>query len=382
MANVKQDAILGAVFFAAIALLLAATLLLTNFSFRERPKLEVRFASASGLEKGDAVYVLGRRAGEVVDVAYRPDNRAHRILATLQFDDPLVLKSDASIEIIDANLLGGKRVEIEPGHSATPAPAGTALLGLVRKSPIDALGDELQGDDSLVSGLKTAIAKLNEGDGTLAQLFNTPKLHDALLTAIDSVNASLKAIQDGRGALGRVIHDQGMGDDLAATLASARSVAQKIDLGEGPLGVVLNDKTMAGNVREIASDVALMTREMRDGAGTAGLLLRDAEMRTTVQGMVTDLADLVVKARNPESGLVGALFSDSQMLADARGILTSFREFADRASNGNGLLARLVNDPDWGRRFGQILGQVQRAVEDAREAAPVGTFFQVLTGFF
>lgn len=381
MSNVKQDAILGVVFFAAIGLLLAATLLLTNFSFRARPKLEVRFVGAGGLEKGDAVYVLGRRAGEVLEVAYRPEHPTHRIAVTLQIDEPLALRSDASVEIVDANLLGGKRVEIEPGKLAAPAPAGV-MLGNVRKSPIDALGDELQGQDSLVKSLKTAVNKLNAGEGTLAQLFNTPKLHDALLTAIDSVNVSLKAIQDGRGALGRAIHDQQLGDDFASVVASTRSVMQKIDVGEGPLGVALNDKAVASNLRDSIADLAQLTHDLRDGRGVAGLLLRDAEMRRKVEGMVADLADLMTKAKNPESGLIGALFSDTQMLADTRDILTSFREFAERAVNGNGLLARLVNDADWGRRFGQILGQVQRAVEDAREAAPVGTFFQVLNGFF
>jgi phospholipid/cholesterol/gamma-HCH transport system substrate-binding protein len=382
MASNKQDAILGVVFFAAIGLLLAATLLLTNFSFRAKPKLEVAFVNGGGLQKGDAVFVLGRRAGEVLDVGYQPANRSYPIAVTMQLDEALALKNDARIEIIDANLLGGKRIEIDPGQDSAAMPSGTALVGTLRKSPLDALGDELQGEGGLVAELKTAVNNLNEGNSTLAQLFTKSTLHDALLALLDGLNANVNAISAGRGALGRVIHDQQMGDDLAATLASVRSVAGKLDVGEGVLGMVLNDKMVAGQVRDIVGDVAVMTRDLRDGQGTAGLLLRDPELRAKVQGVVADVADLVVRAKNPDAGLIGALFSDTQMLADARGILTSFREFADRATYGNGLLARLVNDPDWGRRFGQILGQVQRAVEDAREAAPVGTFFQVITGFF
>lgn len=382
MATTKQDALLGVVFFAAIGLLLAVTLLLTNFSFRERPKVEVRFANAAGLEKGDAVYVLGRRAGEVADVAPRAGSPDARIRVVMQLDEPLSLRADARIEIVEASLLGGKRIEIEPGISDAVLPATAPLRGVVRKSAVEALGDEMQGEDSLVGALKTAVRKLNTGEGTLAQLFNSPRLHDALLTTIESLNNSLKAIETGRGALGRIIHDDKIGEDLAATVSSARSIAQKIDQGQGAIGVALNDTAVASDLRNVVANLAQMTTDVRNGQGTIGLLLRDPDTRAQVRAFLADLPELTSAARNPEAGLLGALLSDSQLAADAKATVASLREFSDRAAHGDGLLARLANDSDWGRRVGQILGQVQRAVEDAREAAPVGTFLQVLTGFF
>jgi ABC-type transporter Mla subunit MlaD len=381
MANAKQDAVLGVVFFAAIGLLLAATLLLSNFSFQAKPQIEVRFPSAGGLERGDAVYVLGRRAGEVAEVGYRADLPTHRIVTRLQFDEPMPLAADAKFEIVDASLLGGKRIDIEPG-TGSPTPANQPRLGIVRMGPVDALSAELQGDDGLIGGLKTAVKKLNEGEGTLAKLFNDSSLHDSLLAAAQSLTTSLKAIQDSRGALGKIIHDEKLGDDLGALVSSLRAAADKVNAGQGPLGVALNDRDVADKLRNIISDVAAMTREMREGRGTLGYLLRDNDGKERVARILADLGDVLAKSGNKEAGLVGALVNDPQLLADARGILQSFREFADRAAHGNGLLARLNNDPDWGRRFGQILGQVSRAIEDAREAAPVGTFFQVLTGFF
>ncbi|MEZ5964925.1 MAG: MlaD family protein [Planctomycetota bacterium] len=382
MATARQDAFLGVVFFVAIGLLLAATLMLSNFSFRERPELQVLFANAAGLDKGDAVYVLGRRVGEVSEVAPRAGAAAERIAVRLLLDEPLQLHADARIEIVDVSLLGGKRVEIEPGLSDALLPADTSLRGVVRKSPIDALGDEMQGEDSLVGGLKTAVGKLNGGEGTLAQLFNSPKLHDALLSAVESLTVSLKAIETGQGAIGRFIHDPKVGADLAEAVANARSFTQKLDSGDGLVGAILNDATLAGNVRTLLGDLAHVSSDLREGRGAVGLLLRDGDTRARVQAFLSDLPELTSLAKNPEAGLMGALLADSQMASDARSTLSSLRDFADNAAHGDGLLARLANDADWGRRVGQILGQVQRAVEDAREAAPVGTFFQVLTGFF
>src|SRR4030095_16057704 len=102
------------------------------------------------------------------------------------------------------------------------------------------------------------VDKLNRGEGTLAQLFNSPKLHEALLTAIESLTASFEAIRQGRSVLGRLVHDPDLGDDVVATVRSLRSVANKADAGEGPLGVVLNDTAVAGNLRQFFADVALM----------------------------------------------------------------------------------------------------------------------------
>ncbi len=50
--------------------------------------------------------------------------------------------------------------------------------------------------------------------------------------------------------------------------------------------------------------------------------------------------------------------------------------------NGDGVLAKLINDKEMGERLDRVFGQVIRAIEDAREAAPVSTFFQVFSGAF
>ena len=47
-----------------------------------------------------------------------------------------------------------------------------------------------------------------------------------------------------------------------------------------------------------------------------------------------------------------------------------------------GLLGALINEEDLAVRFRRILTQVSRAIEDAREAAPISNFVQVLLGAF
>ncbi len=49
---------------------------------------------------------------------------------------------------------------------------------------------------------------------------------------------------------------------------------------------------------------------------------------------------------------------------------------------GEGVLGKLIQDKEMGERLDRMLTQVIRAIEDAREAAPVSTFFQVFAGAF
>ena len=55
----------------------------------------------------------------------------------------------------------------------------------------------------------------------------------------------------------------------------------------------------------------------------------------------------------------------------------------DRMMIGSeGALGILINDKHVGTRLRRIFTQVSRALEDAREAAPISSFVQVLLGVF
>jgi phospholipid/cholesterol/gamma-HCH transport system substrate-binding protein len=383
----RQDAVLGLVFFTALALLLLGTLRVTNFSFRDKITLDVRFATAGGLDVGDPVFFLGKRVGDVQAVEIRSDAEGQHVRVVMEFSEPIDLRAGARIEISDANLLGGKRVEIFPGTGERLPPA-TTLTGIVKPNPVDALGDMVGGEENrtnlrgILDGLNDVVQRVNEGTGTLGKLVNDPALYDSALGAIDSARASLEAVRAGEGALGRLIHESKLGDDLAATVDALRHVIERVRDGEGLLATLVNDATLADDIRGFAAGVRAIVDDLRAGKGPVGVLLRDEETADHLRAIVADFRTLIAKANDERSGLLGALLADEQLLADGRGLLAGAREIVDKINRGEGALGRLISDEELGRRVGQILGQVQRAIEDAREAAPVGTFFQVLTGFF
>ena len=86
--------------------------------------------------------------------------------------------------------------------------------------------------------------------------------------------------------------------------------------------------------------------------------------------------------RTPAAGALGAITSDADMARDLKLAVANLRFVSDQLTRQQGLIGVLLNDEDVALRFRRILTQVSRAIEDAREAAPISNFVQVLLGTF
>ncbi|MBK8976426.1 MAG: MCE family protein [Planctomycetes bacterium] len=391
MERPRQDLILGLVFFAALGTLVTATLFLKDLPFlRETEVRTIYFANAAGLRVGDNVFVLGNRMGEVEQVVYDPGamDPQRRIIVTVRFDRPVRLTERAEVMIAEGSLLGGRQIQIDPGDGASVVPPTQPLLGTQRDSGLDSIA-KLFGDPQLeadlkafVAGLREMVQSVNRGEGTLGKLLTDGALYDALLGTAQSLRRSLVQIESGSGTVGRLIYDQPMGEDIAATVASFRSVADKADRGAGLVGRLLNDGELADVVAGIADDFAKVARDVREGRGTVGLLLQDEGFAADLRTTVANARDFSGRLSDPESGLVGELVAGRDTRDRFVSIVAGIDAIVDDARNGRGLLARLLTDEELGEQFSRVLNQVARAIEDARESAPIGTFFQVFSGSF
>ena len=84
----------------------------------------------------------------------------------------------------------------------------------------------------------------------------------------------------------------------------------------------------------------------------------------------------------PSAGLLGALIGGGEMRDDATRLLANLAEATDRIRQGRGMIGKLVYDDELGEKLERVFTQVSGAIEDVREAAPVGTFIQVLASPF
>lgn len=391
MEKTKQDLVLGLVFFAALGILMWATIELTGLSMLQRPSMrEVVFPNAAGLRAGDNVFVLGHRLGQVGAVRLDPlsTDRDARVRVSLVLAEPVEFREGYAISIEAAGLLGGVQVQIDPGKGAAALAADALLRGSVRPGGLEAVG-EIFGDDTvqtdvkaIVNGIRTAVDRANRGEGSLGKLLTESTLHDELLAATTSARKSLEAIERGEGVFGRMIGDKSLGDAVAGTVRRIDELIVKLGSREGLLGRVINDPELADKANGIVTDLAATTADLRGGRGTIGMLFSDEGVSTRVRSAIAHIDSVTAKLDDPEAGTIGALVGKSELRARAEQIVTDLADSVAQVRSGQGVLGRLVFDDRMADQLERVLNQVSRAIEDAREAAPVATFFTVLSGAF
>jgi ABC-type transporter Mla subunit MlaD len=389
MDRIRRDTLLGLVFFGSLAFLLWATLNLTDQAYGQA-KLLVRFAQAGSCEVGTNVMVLGKKIGKVgaIDVDYA--DGALPIAMTLLLREEIPLRQDYAIAVKDAGVLGGKQVYIDPGRAPARLAADAALRGEVEPGAFDQIGNIAKGEGKLggkavdaVEEIRKFFANMNDPTTSIGKLVTGSSLHDQLSDAADSLGRILDAVVDQKGAVGDLVMNAETKDNLRGFLASLRALGRKLDGGtDGVLGVLLNDADAARNVQAIVRNIDVLVAEARDGKGVVGRLLRDDELARRFVNLVGSLDTLLANLTNPDAGALGALTSDPATARDIKTTLANLRHVSEQLASKQGLLGAMVNDPDLATRFRRILTQVSRAIEDAREAAPIGSFIQVLIGYW
>lgn len=386
MDRIRRDTLLGIVFFGTLAFLLWATVNLTDLSLRR--ELVVWFPQAGSVDVGTNVMVLGKKVGKVsaIDIEYTRTDRPVKMVLMLR--EAIPLKQSHVIEVRDAGVLGGKQVYIDPGQGA-PTPADAELLGSVAGSAFDKLGDIADGKGAVGSRLEESLREIrdffhnmNDEETSVGRLVRRRELYDSVLAAADRLNTILQAVIDGKGAVGALVMNQQTADDTTQLLANLRTVSDRLLTTEGPLGVLLNDRDTARHVQGILDNLDVLVADARAGKGILGRLLQDEDLAEQFGGVVHDLNRLLQKANDPDAGVLGALSSDPGAAADLKATLANLRDVTGALTRNEGLIGALINDKDIAVRFRRILTQVSRAIEDAREAAPIGNFVQVLLGTF
>jgi hypothetical protein len=223
---------------------------------------------------------------------------------------------------------------------------------------------------------------MNDEETSIGRLVRRRDLYDSVLAASERLNTILQAVIDGRGAVGALIMNERTADDTTRLLGNLRVASDRMLTTDGPLGVLLNDGETARNLQGILANLDTLFADARAGKGMLGRVLQDEDLAEEFGSVVARLNLLLEKANDPTAGAIGALTSDPQTAADLKQAIANVRDVTDSLTQKDGLLGALINDEEITERFRRILTQVARAIEDAREAAPIGNFVQVLLGTF
>lgn len=244
--------------------------------------VKVKFNKVSGLEIGNDVTVNGVKKGHVKDFSVDKNE----VIVTLFISNEVQLMSDAAIYLEMTDLMGGRKIDINPGYSNEPMDLNVVQTGIYRTDIaglVTALGDfqgnvdviikeaaeVLQGinvfvkDETFKNDIKQGISNLNKVSLKLEQVLsenqqnlkeitqNTKELTsqtktfidenneiwkrsiknlDVVITKSDSLLSTLNRLSQetaaGKNNLGKLLYDDSLYIDLTESIRTLKQLSK------------------------------------------------------------------------------------------------------------------------------------------------------------
>ncbi len=264
-----------------------------------RKETTIAFATVSGLEEGDPVTINGVRKGYVDEILNQDDH----VLVHINIDADSQLKEDAKFFIMMLDLMGGKKVEVNPGSSSTPIDysklqngqflgdiaTAMAAFGTVENDLVDVIKEvkitltslnKTLTDDQFNNDLKLSLKNLT----TL-----TTNLNDMLVQNRDEINKLLNSGIELTTTLNDFITTNK--DSISQTITSLRQtldhskqlivkvndLVDKTNRSENNLGILLNDKEIIDDLKYSIKKLKELSDLLLDQLKNEGLKV-DAEV--------------------------------------------------------------------------------------------------------
>ena len=227
-----------------------------NFSFVSNEKeTTVLFKNVAGLEVGDNVTVNGVRKGYVKEMRIKGD----QVFVVLSLDKDVNLSNDASFSVAMLDLMGGKRVEIQPGTSTEPFDYG----------------------------------KVHEGKF----LADIPYVMSMVGNMQEDISGSLKDIKVTLKSLNNYLTDEQFNKNVKTSVANLSNVTEKLNsiLSENRSGIqqlIANSNSLAQNTEE------LITKNKDNITSSLGSLKTVLQKTDTLLTKVNSLATETTDKKN------------------------------------------------------------------------------------
>ena len=266
----RIELLVGVVTFSGLLILIFGILWGKGVSvFQNKQTMTVYFKDVRGLETGDLVVVRGMEMGRVIDVSLQKET----VKVQLEIHSHVRLFDDLSVEVQSKELMGGKQIAIQPGHSGVPADLSIPFHG-------DASGDPI--------ALFSQASKLTDQLASILEQLKPTELQTRLLTLMAQLESAAKESQLAIQKNKTVIQETVLSLKTAATQLQTDSTVTKV----GNLMVTLDSTTQKMNRL-----IALAEK----GEGTFGLLLQDPDLYHNMKSTTASLDSLVQDVKeNPK----------------------------------------------------------------------------------
>ena len=244
-----------------------------NFSFESNEKrISVEFETVAGLNVGDQVSIKGIKKGYVEEV-YIIDNSAR---VDIVLNEEVDLRDNARFSLMVLDLMGGKKIEIDPGNSSNlidyqklqsgfflgDISTTMAMLGSVQDDLVDVIHEvksslnslnKMLGNSEFTDELQQSIISLNrliiKTDKLISD--NSQSVNELLNNSNELVQNSNQFIIDNKSNIKSTIQNlNGLMSNTDSLVTQLSTFMSDIDNGENNIGKLVHDEQIMKDLQE------------------------------------------------------------------------------------------------------------------------------------
>jgi len=262
-----------------------------------RKELLVEFNSVAGLELNDPVTINGVRKGFVDEIKIQ----GNLVNVLLILDGDVELKEDAKFYIMMLDLMGGKRIEVEPGSSAIEMNYSLIAKGKFLGDISTAMAAFGTVEIDLVDVIKDVKITLESLNKTLTDEKFNSDMRNVLNNIVTLTNNLNKLINDNKKEINQLlVSGNKLADNLNEFITTNKdSIAQTI----------ISLKQTMDHSKVLIDKVDLFIDNINQGENNLGKIINDPDLlndlKTTIQ-QLKNLANLLLEQLQKEGIKVDA----------------------------------------------------------------------------
>jgi phospholipid/cholesterol/gamma-HCH transport system substrate-binding protein len=287
-----------------------------------------------------------------------------------------------------ATFIGGMYVSIDPADArvepwARKIQEGPNALNFAR---LEIASLEKVGDWFKESGdkIRTAIDRINKGEGTLGMLIKNPILHNKAEEVLDKIKqAADRFAPEETSTVTKLMKDEGkLFDKLEKAIDNISQAAERMKPSEtSSVAKIMNDEAkLYDDVAKVAEDAAAISLKIRSGDGLIGRVIYNEELANDVSRLARNARELAEKI-NKGGGVAGKLVNDEDMANDLKQGIKEMKEMAESIKNtfkrierGEGTIGRLVTDDT-------LIKKAESTVDSLEQFLGASTKIRTFLGF-
>lgn len=271
--------------------------------FNNEIELVSRYDNVEGLVPSAPVFIKGYKAGKVTEVRY--DSQREDFEVTCSIRKEFRIPEDSRMTIYSVDIMGGKGVRIDMGHSQVAAVDGGSLAPAFEAGLMDGLASGVEPLLAKVNATMDSLAVTVSGVNRLLSSENTDNI-SRTIAHLEKTMASANSIASEINGKSEELDD--FIENLGIISSHFASVSEKLDTTMNDVGTVMSSLTEA-QIGELVNSFKALLESINNPDGTVGQLLVNNSMYSSIDSLLDDVDSLIRKIEeNPKKYLRISVF--------------------------------------------------------------------------